>query len=103
MRRYKYAACRSRMPGHSWGYADGSNWVPTHGFGEEEYCPNCTTYRRAVIDIQGFKSPWAYEYPDDYKTDIPNEVLRLQVIKTRPKKVKPKSNVTPIRRGRKSA
>lgn len=71
------------MPGHRWDRYAGSSWVPTHGFGEEERCDRCETIRRAIVDIYGQKSPWMYEYPDDYKTDLTSEDLRLMVIKTK--------------------
>lgn len=90
------------MPGHDWGYASGSTWVPVGGFGEEEYCPACTTYRRAVVDIFGNKTPWAYEYPDDYPTDIPISELRLMVVRKnrKTKRTTQKANVVPLQRKR---
>ena len=88
-RRYKYPECRSRMPGHRWDRYAGTDWVPTHGFGEEERCDRCGTVRRAVVDINGNKSSWMYEYPFDYKTDLTNGEMRLMVIK---------SKVVPLRR-----
>jgi len=74
------------MPGHRWDSYAGSDWVPSHGYGEEERCERCGMIRRAIIDIRGAKSNWMYERPMGYQTDLTTEELRLLVIRQRKNK-----------------